>query len=370
MGTSVVAGKARALVVETGMQTELGRIAGMIQSIWASRHASSKTTRSIREMDRLSLFRPRRDRFCDGLLRGGKVLDMFLTAVSLAVAAIPEGLPAVVTIALALGVQRMIRRHVLIRKLPVRGDARLRDGHLLGQDGDTDQERNDRPGRSSPMTGLYRRDRRRDTSPAGRIHPGRAGRSIRRRNADLVACLTCRRAVQRRRTRRGWRKRIRILGDPTEGAILTAAAKAGLLKGHARPPRCPFVEEIPFDSERKLMTIVRRTRRAGCIYRLRQGRARCPSRAIARASWKTASSASARTTMSPHSRKPTTGFRTRPSAFWPWPTGSFSREPEEYDAVAHRKGPDVHRADRDDRPAARGGQGGHRQVPAFRASRR
>ncbi|HCS46765.1 MAG TPA: ATPase, partial [Candidatus Aminicenantes bacterium] len=118
MGTSVVSGKARAIVAETGMQTELGRIAGLIQGI------KKETTPLQRKLEQFSkalvylCFFLVAVVFGLEILRGGKVLDMFLTSVSLAVAAIPEGLPAVVTIALALGVQRMVRRHVLIRKLP------------------------------------------------------------------------------------------------------------------------------------------------------------------------------------------------------------------------------------------------------------
>ncbi|MBN2265697.1 MAG: HAD-IC family P-type ATPase, partial [Candidatus Aminicenantes bacterium] len=117
MGTSVVSGKARALVVETGMRTELGRIAGLIQDV---KKETTPLQRKLEQFSKILIY------LCFvlvaivfglELLRGGALLDMFLTSVSLAVAAIPEGLPAVVTIALALGVQRMVRRHVLIRKL-------------------------------------------------------------------------------------------------------------------------------------------------------------------------------------------------------------------------------------------------------------
>jgi Ca2+-transporting ATPase len=118
MGTSVVSGRGRALVVSTGMETELGRIAGMIQSV---RSEETPLQRKLAEFGRLTV------KVCFVLvavvfalqwLRGGKTMEVFLSAVSLAVAAIPEGLPAVVTIALALGVQRMVRRNALIRRLP------------------------------------------------------------------------------------------------------------------------------------------------------------------------------------------------------------------------------------------------------------
>ncbi|MGD0783567.1 MAG: HAD-IC family P-type ATPase, partial [Candidatus Aminicenantales bacterium] len=118
MGTSVVGGKARALVVETGMATELGRIAGLIQAVEREATPLQKRLEQFGKWIIIACFVLVGIVFGVNLLRGGRVLDLFLTSVSLAVAAIPEGLPAVVTIALALGVQRMVRRHVIIRKLP------------------------------------------------------------------------------------------------------------------------------------------------------------------------------------------------------------------------------------------------------------
>ncbi|MBN2202138.1 HAD-IC family P-type ATPase, partial [bacterium] len=118
MGTSVVAGKARAVIISTGMSTELGRIADMIQTI---PQEITPLQKKLDQFGKWLVF------LCFGLvslvflmnwLRGGRLIDIFLTSVSLAVAAIPEGLPAVVTIALALGVQRMVKRNALIRKLP------------------------------------------------------------------------------------------------------------------------------------------------------------------------------------------------------------------------------------------------------------
>ncbi|MFA5159762.1 MAG: HAD-IC family P-type ATPase, partial [Candidatus Omnitrophota bacterium] len=118
MGTSVVSGKAKALVVHTGMQTELGKIAGMVQAVV---HETTPLQKKLEEFSKWLVY------LCFVIvgmvfllewLQGGKIVDVFLTSVSLAVAAIPEGLPAVVTIALALGVHRMVKRHALIRKLP------------------------------------------------------------------------------------------------------------------------------------------------------------------------------------------------------------------------------------------------------------
>jgi uncharacterized protein (DUF2062 family) len=118
MGTSVVSGKARALVYSTGMNTELGKIAGMIQNVKSNDTPLQKKLEQFGKWIVVSCFILIALVFMLGLLRGGSLLEMFLTSVSLAVAVIPESLPAVVTIALALGVQRMVKRHALIRKLP------------------------------------------------------------------------------------------------------------------------------------------------------------------------------------------------------------------------------------------------------------
>jgi P-type Ca2+ transporter type 2C len=118
LGTSIARGSGRALVVATGMDTEVGHIATLLET------ASSDATPLQRRLDQVA----RRLLWAClgivtlvlalGLLRAMAPFELFLSAVSLAVAAIPEGLPAVVTIALALGVQRMARRRALVRRLP------------------------------------------------------------------------------------------------------------------------------------------------------------------------------------------------------------------------------------------------------------
>src|SRR5213596_3561682 len=121
MGTAVEGGRGKAVVVETGMGTELGTIAGLVQQ------ESKEETPLQRQLDRLgrqigvAVLAAAGLIFLIGILREpdpGHIELLFLTAVGLAVAAIPEGLPAIVTISLAIGLQRMIRRHALVRKLP------------------------------------------------------------------------------------------------------------------------------------------------------------------------------------------------------------------------------------------------------------
>ena len=118
MGTAVARGRGIALVVETGMRTEMGNIANLI------RHAVEDQTPLQKRLDHLGKILVYLSLLIvgvvvvTGLFRGEPLYQMFLTGVSLAVAAIPEGLPAIVTIALALGVQRMIKAHAIVRRLP------------------------------------------------------------------------------------------------------------------------------------------------------------------------------------------------------------------------------------------------------------
>ncbi len=253
MGTSVAVGKARAIVVETGMNTELGKIAGMIQDIGQEETPLQK---KLAEFGKWIVY------LCFGLvglvfflewLRGGKIIDVFLTAVSLAVAAIPEGLPAVVTIALALGVQRMVKRHALIRKLP--SVETLGCATVICSDKTGTLTKNEMTvravlagGKLFEVTGIgyspegeFKLDGK-VVSASGYPSLGKA----------LECAVLCNGAelVNDAGT-------YKIVGDPTEGALLTAAAKIGLGK-KSLEEKYPFVEEIPFDSERKMMTMVRK----------------------------------------------------------------------------------------------------------------
>ncbi len=220
-GTIVSHGRGVALVVATGMATELGRIAALLQEV------RREWTPLQRRLDRLGkvlagvavlvslLF------FTIGVLRGEELRLMLLTAVSLAVAAIPEGLPAVVTITLAIGAQGMLRRKALIRKLPA--VETLGSVTVICSD----------------KTGTLTENRMTVTEvvpwpPCSR--------------RQLLSALALCNDASRRLTEEGWR----ILGDPTEGALLTAAAGEGISK-EGLERFFPRVAEIPFDSTSKRM---------------------------------------------------------------------------------------------------------------------
>jgi len=260
LGTSVVSGKARALIAETGMNTELGRIAGMIQEIVHETTPLQKRLEQFGKFIVYACFVLVAVIFGLELLRGGKLLDMFLTSVSLAVAAIPEGLPAVVTIALALGVQRMVKRHALIRKLPA--VETLGSASVICSDKTGTLTKNEMTVRAIWTPAGLVQVGGIGYEPSGNFvrdgHPVAAGD-----DPDLRACLEagvfCNGAGLVQKDGR-WA----IVGDPTEGALLTMAAKAGIRKDELEA-RSTFVEEIPFDSERKLMSVIRRAENVGAM---------------------------------------------------------------------------------------------------------
>lgn len=255
MGTSVTSGKAKAIVVETGMKTELGKIADMVQEI------ERETTPLQRKLEQFGkwivylCFVLVGMVFLLGLLRGGEIMDVFLTAVSLAVAAIPEGLPAVVTIALALGVKRMVARHALIRKLP--SVETLGCATVICSDKTGTLTRNE-----MTVQAVFAGDTLFGVTGVGYEPKGEFllnGRLFDQNKypvlrKTLLCGVLCNGAQLMEET-----GSYKIFGDPTEGAILTCAAKMGMWKSTLEE-EFSFVQEIPFDSERKKMTIIRKDR--------------------------------------------------------------------------------------------------------------
>ena len=139
-GTAVVYGRARGLVVATGMATELGQVAGLLKAHQAPRTPLQKRLAVLGRRLAAASVVICAIVFAAGVARGEDVSVMFLTAVSLAVAAIPEALPAVVTIALAFGAQRMVQQKALVAEASGGRDAGLGHGHLHRQDRHPDPE--------------------------------------------------------------------------------------------------------------------------------------------------------------------------------------------------------------------------------------
>lgn len=254
MGTSVTSGKGTCVMVTTGMQTELGKIAGLIQE------AGKEETPLQRKLE---VFGKKLVYLCLGIVtivfllelwRKDPLLEAFLTSVSLAVAAIPEGLPAIVTIALALGVQRMVKRHVLIRKLPAVETLGCATVICSDKTGTITQN-------EMTLRKIFVSGKTVDISGTGYTPEGNftiSGMPLSELDHRIVQfvlgmSILCNNA-HLKKDNHTWK----VIGDPTEGAILTAAAKANIWK-QALWEKFPLLSEIPFDSERKKMSTIRKT---------------------------------------------------------------------------------------------------------------
>jgi Ca2+-transporting ATPase len=261
MGTVLTYGRGEALVIATGMDTQLGSIAELMQS------ATSEPTPLQRRLDKLGkqiavlAFVLVLIVFGLGLLRGEDIRVLFMTAIGMAVAAVPEGLPAVITISLALGARRMLKRRALIRKLPavealgsvtvICSDktGTLTENRMTVTVMDmAEHEINlDQTEVRLPLRGL-------SASICSEPDPQQA--QVLAKMPALVLLLVggalCNDALlECEQEQDGFN----IVGDPTEGALLLAAARMGLSK-EAMQGILPRLAEAPFDSERKRMTTV------------------------------------------------------------------------------------------------------------------
>jgi P-type Ca2+ transporter type 2C len=254
-GTVVSYGHGEAIVTATGMATELGKIAGLLQSVEQEQTPLQKRLDQLGRRLATAALVLVVVIFALGVSRGEPWREMMLVAVSLAVAAIPEALTAVVTIALSLGAQRMLRRRALIRRLPA--VETLGSVQVICSD----------------KTGTLTQNRMTVTAldmAAGRVQfaqrPERTGLCLAvtdpapkdprlQPNLDLllIAGALCNDAVLRSDDSEP--EVFRAIGDPTEGALVLAAACVGILQDdlHRVFPR---VAELPFDSVRKRMTTV------------------------------------------------------------------------------------------------------------------
>lgn len=260
MGCLITRGRSMGIVIATGMDTEMGKIANMIHE------AEQPPTPLQQRLNRLGnilvavcvavcLFV-----IIAGTLRGEQLYKMFMAGVSLAVAAIPEGLPAVVTLCLAIGLQRMLRRKAIARKLPA--VETLGSATVICSD----------------KTGTLTENQ----MTAEKIYAGKTTLSVSGKgyslegeilaqgpspgNLDWILTVG---AVCNGASLKKYSSRVEVLGDPTDGALLVLAAKKGLYRNRLME-RFQLLQDYPFDSKKKMMTSIVRDR-DGTVYSMVKG---------------------------------------------------------------------------------------------------
>jgi Ca2+-transporting ATPase len=256
-GTVVSYGRGVGVVTNTGMSTEIGQIATMLQAVEEGDTPLQKRLDSFgRTLGWVSLVISGLI-FVQGMFSGTPPLDMFIIAVSLAIAAVPEGLPAVVTITLALGMQEMIARNALVRKLS--SVETLGSATIICSDKTGTLTQNEMTVTNIAVDGEFLDITGTGYSLEGDfLHNGEvvdlAGDYPGILTALWIGALNNDAILETDYDDKG-KNTIRMVGDPTEGALLVAAAKGGALPTPLSQAY-PRIQEIPFDSERKRMVTV------------------------------------------------------------------------------------------------------------------
>ena len=243
-GCLVTGGRARAMVTETGMHTEMGKIAGLLSSAGKQPTPLQERLKSLAKSLTVVAVAAGAIIFAVGVfLHGESLPDMLLNAISLAVAAVPETLPIIVTLILASGVQRMVRKNTIIRNIPA-----------VETVGNTSVICSDKTGTLTQNKMLIQR-----LWQAGG-EPNSAGHKLTPAETEMLELLAaCTNAVpEYREDPHSHETEVKIIGDPTEAAIVRLLLDKCLTKGQVEK-KYPRVFELPFDSTRKLMTTVHKS---------------------------------------------------------------------------------------------------------------
>ncbi|MGE5568231.1 MAG: cation-translocating P-type ATPase [Rhodospirillales bacterium] len=256
-GTAATYGRGRAVVVATGMQTEMGRIAVMLRETRAESTPLQKELARVGRALGLAVIVIAAVMIATTILAEhvtglSGIFDVFIFGVALAVAAVPEGLPAVVTAVLSLGVQRMARRNAIVRRLAA--VETLGSASVIASDKTGTLTRNEMTVREVVTASGRVSLGGTGYAPKGEVTRSGGGAVEGALRAELVRALAiadrANNAVVREQDGR-WS----VQGDPTEGALIVAARKAGL-RAEALEARFQRIGEVPFSSERKLMSTV------------------------------------------------------------------------------------------------------------------
>ena len=256
MGTAVISGRGRGIVVATGMKTEMGQIAGMLEEQKQEDTPLQKKLNQVGKKLGLIILIVVGLVVLLGYLRGIEFFEMFLIGISLAVAAVPEGLPAVVTVVLALGVQRMIKKHVIVRRLPA--VETLGATTVICSDKTGTLTQNQMTVRKLVLSEKKIEVEGEGYRPVGKFYQTEQEIQV-QTDPDLSLLLKgavlCNNAeLQKNNENNQWE----IIGDPTEGALVVTATKAGYDKKKLEEDY-PRVKEFPFDSDRKQMSTLHQT---------------------------------------------------------------------------------------------------------------
>ncbi|MFC0188955.1 calcium-translocating P-type ATPase, SERCA-type [Fictibacillus aquaticus] len=251
MGTMVTKGSGTGIVIATGMRTEMGKIAHLIQ------HAEQLATPLQLKLEQLGKVLIVIALLLTlmvvgaGVYQGHDLYSMILAGVSLAVAAIPEGLPAIVTIALALGVQKMIKKRAIVRKLPSVETLGCATVICSDKTGTLTQNK-------MTVTKIWADSCLWNVTDEGfSLSGGGSGKDNRNTGSDdilqtvLQYGVLCNNAILKPGAKSGYSTE----GDPTESALLVSAAKAGVLRDSLLE-NYRLIEEFPFDSSRKMMSVI------------------------------------------------------------------------------------------------------------------
>ncbi|OIJ13225.1 calcium-translocating P-type ATPase, SERCA-type [Anaerobacillus alkalilacustris] len=268
MGTMVTQGNGTGVIVATGMKTEMGKIAHLLQS---AETMVTPLQRKLEQLGKILIFVAlilTALVVVIGVYQGQDAYTMFLAGVSLAVAAIPEGLPAIVTVALALGVQRMIKRKAIVRKLPAVETLGCASVICSDKTGTLTQNK-------MTVTKLWSGGKTWSVSGTGYIPKGDFFLNEKKLNVEMEKTLyqlltfgaLCNNAkVITKEVKEGLlskpKKEYTIDGDPTEGALAVCANKAGIDR-ESLVKEYDIIEEFPFESTRKMMSVVVERRRDG-----------------------------------------------------------------------------------------------------------
>ncbi|WP_058486145.1 calcium-translocating P-type ATPase, SERCA-type [Defluviitalea phaphyphila] len=246
MGTIVTYGRGKGVVIGTGMNTEIGKVASMLEEVEEEKTPLQKKLSQLGKLLGSVCLGICIIIFILGMLRGEEFIKIFMTAVSLAVAAIPEGLPTVVTVVLALGMQKMIKRNAIIKTLG--GVETLGSTTVICTDKTGTLTQN-----KMTVIKVFDGESTWNISGKGYIPKGEIKKED-NSSAEisktleklLMAGVLCNDAEIKREEND-------IIGDPTEGALVVLGAKGGYIKENLIK-EMPRIGEIPFDSDRKLMS--------------------------------------------------------------------------------------------------------------------